>query len=107
MLKKKLKDGWWNYRFIARPNYFDDKVIGNYYEMIEVYYNKGEIIAWSDDIDGLVVESYKELKKYLKMIKHASKRSILALKNGELTDTGLYMNVTETNYVRSKWKKMK
>lgn len=94
--RNKTNDGWWNYRFLMRPTYKNNKVISYYYEMIEVYYDKnGNILAWTDEPEKIIVESYKDLKTYIKQIKDASKRSLLKIVEGSIEDSGLFMTVND------------
>lgn len=91
--KKEPENGWWNYRFLLKPVYENNRIIGCYYEMIEVYYDtEGKIIAWADDASNIVTESIEDLKIFMRQIKDASKRTVLEIKDGIITDTEKHMN---------------
>ena len=91
-MKNKIMNGFWNYRFLAKPVYKNDEIAGYYYEMVEVYYDSNKnIVAWSDETETVTVDSKKDLKRYINFIKEASKRTVLEIVDGSIKDTNKKM----------------
>ena len=85
--------GWWNYRFVKNEVYNEDKVIGIYYDLYEVYYDENDkIIAWSEQPRGIQIVDRGDLKIFLKQIKKASKNKVLEIDyNGKLVELNEYI----------------
>lgn len=85
--------GWWNYRFVKNEVHNEDKVIGIYYDLYEVYYDENDkIIAWSEQPRGIQIVDKGDLKIFLKQIKKASKNKVLEIDyNGKLVELNEYI----------------
>lgn len=87
------KGGYWNYRFVKNEVHSEDKVIGIYYDLYEVYYDENDkIIAWSEQPRGIQIVDRGDLKTFLKQIKKASKNKVLEIDyNGKLVELNEYI----------------
>jgi hypothetical protein len=85
--------GYWNYRFVKNEVHSEDKVIGIYYDLYEVYYDENDkIIAWSEQPQGIQIVDRGDLKTFLKQIKKASKNKVLEIDyNGKLVELNEYI----------------
>lgn len=85
--------GYWNYRFVKNEVHSEDKVIGIYYDLYEVYYDENDkIIAWSEQPRGIQIVDKGDLKIFLKQIKKASKNKVLEIDyNGKLVELNEYI----------------
>lgn len=85
--------GYWNYRFVKNEVHSEDKVIGIYYDLYEVYYDENDkIIAWSEQPRGIQIVDRGDLKTFLKQIKKASKNKVLEIDyDGKLVELNEYI----------------
>ena len=98
-LSSDLSGGWWNYRFVEKTEKWkkDGKVyFEKRYEIHEVYYaGDGRIWSWTESPIDISVQSYKELKEFLKSIKLAAKKPVLELQinndDEQLIETDRYL----------------
>ena len=90
-MKRKISEGYWNYRFLEKILYENNKEVDKYYTLIEVYYGDGgQIVAWSDEINN-IVDSITDFKTYIKQLEIAAKNTVMKLENKRLVDTKEYM----------------
>lgn len=88
-----VNGGWWNYRFVKNEVHNENKVIGIYYDLYEVYYDENDkIIAWLEQPRGIQIVDRGDLKTFLKQIKKASKNKVLEIDyNGKLVELNEYI----------------